>query len=298
MNIDPIESSIGKQTFYLQTLREAYPSLNITSARLHTSEGQFNDILFVNEELIFRFPRYEENIKNFLREIRLLQKLQGYLSLPIPDPIYISPDTNSVGKVFMGYRLLAGQPLFRDIFNTITDQSTVNTFASQLANFLYGLHTLSPTALGLNLPVQNQLSAYKSFYSNVQANLFTFMRPKARKSVSEQFENYFRHSALHHFVPTLIHGDFGGSNILFVENSITGIIDFSFAAFGDPAVDIAAISTFGDSFFDRIHGYYPNIEPLLERAKFYRSTFALYEALHGFRTHDQEAFRSGMEQYV
>ena len=124
------------------------------------------------------------------------------------------------------------------------------------------------------------------------------MRPEARKLVSQQFENYFSNPALHHFVPTLIHGDFGGSNILFVENKIIGIIDFSFVALGDPAVDLAAISTFGDSFLGRMSEYYPNIESLLERAKFYRSTFALYEALHGFRYDDKEAFRSGMEQYV
>jgi aminoglycoside 2''-phosphotransferase len=295
-----MEPSIGKQDFYIQTIKDAYPRLEIASARLHTNEGQFNDILFINEELIFRFPRYKENIKIFVQEIELLQKLQGHSSLPIPDPIYVSTHTDSVGKLFMGYKMLAGKPLLREIFNAITDESTVNDFARQLANFLYKLHTLSPAALELNLPVQNKLSEYKAFYSNIQANLFTFMRPEARKSVSEQFESYFNNSnsALHHFVPTLIHGDFGGSNILFVENKITGIIDFSFAGLGDPAVDIAAISTFGDSFLDRIRGYYPNIEPLLERAKFYRSTFALYEALHGFRNNDGEAFRSGMEQYV
>ena len=298
MNIDPIESSGGKQTLYLQTIKEAYPSLDITSARLHTSEGQFNDILFINEELIFRFPRYEENIENFLREIKLLQKLQGHLSLPIPDPIYVSTDKNSVGDVFMGYRLLPGKPLFREVFNTITDQSMLKTFARQLAHFFVGLHTLFPPSLGLDLPVRNQLSEYKSFYSNIQADLFAFMRPEARKLVSEQFENYFSNPAWHHFAPTLIHGDFGGSNILFVENRITGIIDFSFAALGDPAVDLAAISTFGDPFLGRIGEYYPNIKSLLERAKFYRSTFALYEALHGFRNNDKEAFGSGMEQYV
>jgi hypothetical protein len=40
-----------------------------------------------------------------------------------------------------------------------------------------------------------------------------------------------------------------------------------------------------------------DIELLLERANFYRGSFALYEALHGFRNNDQEAFTSGMEEY-
>jgi aminoglycoside 2''-phosphotransferase len=36
---------------------------------------------------------------------------------------------------------------------------------------------------------------------------------------------------------------------------------------------------------------------MLARARFYRGTFALEEALHGFKNNDREAFESGMEQY-
>ena len=289
---------MDKRALYLQTINEAYPSLEITSTRLHTAEGQFNDILFVNNDLIFRFPRYEENIKSFVQEMELLQKLQGHLSLPIPDPIYVSPETRSAGRVFMGYKLIPGKPLFRGVLATIVDQATLDAFAGQLAKFLHRLHNISPGTLALDLPLQNRLAEYKTFFSDIQTHLFTFMQPEARNSITRQFESYFSNPHLHDFAPTLIHGDFGGSNILFVENRITGIIDFSFAGLGDPATDIAAVSTFGDSFFDRIRGYYPDIEPLLERANFYRSTFALYEALHGFRNNDSEAFRSGMESYM
>jgi aminoglycoside 2''-phosphotransferase len=37
---------------------------------------------------------------------------------------------------------------------------------------------------------------------------------------------------------------------------------------------------------------------LLERAHFYRGSFALQEALHGFLNNDKEAFTSGMEEYI
>jgi aminoglycoside 2''-phosphotransferase len=58
------------------------------------------------------------------------------------------------------------------------------------------------------------------------------------------------------------------------------------------------VSTYGEAFFARICRYYPKIEFLLERAKFQRGTFALQEALHGFRNRDKEAFESGMEEYI
>jgi aminoglycoside 2''-phosphotransferase len=289
---------MGKEAFYLQTIRETYPDLGIHSARLHTGEGQFNDILFVNDDLIFRFPRYQENIADFLREIEVLQELKGHVRLPIPEPIYASSGARSVGKIFMGYKLLPGKPLFRNELNTIADASTLETLARQLAEFLYGLHTFSPAAPGLALPVNDALAESKELYAGVREHLFPSMRLEARNSVTRHFEEYFNHSSLHEYEPAMIHGDFGGSNILFDRDRITGIIDFSFAGLDDPARDIAAVSTYGEAFFARICRYYPGIESLLDRAKFYRGTFALQEALHGFRNNDSEAFESGMKEYL
>ena len=121
--------SMDKESLYLQAIRTAYPGLDIHAARLHIGEGQFNDIIFINDDLIFRFPRYEENIRDFLREIEVLEKLQGHLSLPIPDPVYASSETRSVGSTFMGYKLLPGKPLFRNVLNKIIDESTLEVLA-------------------------------------------------------------------------------------------------------------------------------------------------------------------------
>jgi aminoglycoside 2''-phosphotransferase len=293
-----MEQIMDKEALYLHAIREAYPDLDIDSARLHTNEGQFNEILFINDDLIFRFPRYEESINDFFREIEVLQKLKGNVSLPIPQPTYVSSGTRSVGKAFMGYPLLPGKPLFRDVLNAMADKAILESLASQLAEFLHGLHHLSAEALGLNMPVNDALAESRRCYSDVQEYLFPRMRLEARATVAKHFEDYFKNPMLHEYEPALIHGDFGGSNILFSRDRVTGIIDFSFASLDDPARDIAALSTYGEAFFARICHYYPSIESLLERAKFYRGTFALYEALHGLRNHDKEAFESGMEAYV
>ena len=289
---------MDKEALYMQAIRAAYPGLDIYTARLHTGEGQFNDIIFINDDLIFRFPRYEESIKDFLREIEVLEKLQGHLTLPIPEPIYVNSETRLVGSVFMGYKLLQGEPLFRHVLNTINEESTLAKIAHQLADFLHGLHNLSTTALGLDLPVNDALAESRKFYSDLQEHVFPVMRREARIAVTRHFEDYFNNPSLQEYEPVMIHGDFGGSNILFDRDRISGIIDFSFAGLDDPARDIAAVSTYGETFFARIQRHYPNIDPLLERAKFYRGTFALQEALHGFRNQDREAFERGMEEYV
>ena len=159
---------MDKKSAYLLTIKETYPDLDVLSARLHNSDGQFNDVLVINDNLIFRFPRYEESVRDFLQEIEILQKLQGHVSLPIPNPVYISSGTRTVGEVFMGYKMLSGEPLFRDVLNAITDESILDTLAQQLADFLYELHHISSVTLGLALPIPDQFTESKKFLSNIQ----------------------------------------------------------------------------------------------------------------------------------
>ncbi|WMM34355.1 aminoglycoside phosphotransferase family protein [Shouchella clausii] len=97
-----------------------------------------------------------------------------------------------------------------------------------------------------------------------------------------------------------MHGDFGSSNILWNPESsrITGIIDFGGSCLGDPAYDFAGIlSSYGRHFFDMCISLYPNDSELSDRANFYKSTFALQEALHGIENDDKQAFESGIKGF-
>ena len=80
--------------------------------------------------------------------------------------------------------------------------------------------------------------------------------------------------------------------------AISGIIDFDEMGIGDPAIDIAAISCYGEQFFKRLYSIYPEIDWTLYSVQFYKGTYALQEALHGFENNDQEAFENGIAKYV
>jgi len=54
----------------------------------------------------------------------------------------------------------------------------------------------------------------------------------------------------------------------------------------------------GDSFFSLFNQSYPEIDSMLERARFYKGSFALYEALHGIKDGDKEAFEAGIKAYI
>lgn len=275
---------------FVQSLLAAYPDLLIHDAYLHQGDGQNSNILVVNDTLIFRFPRYAQGIAALRREVAVLRFLQGRVSLPAPHPLYVT-------STFVGYPRLPGAPLWADDLARF-DHASRERVAAQLAAFLRELHALRPLDLGL--PTADGSAVWRAMYGDIQQHLFPRMRPDACAEVSRHFDAYLNDPRLHQFTPTLRHGDFGGANILHdpATRHVTGVVDFGACALGDPAVDLAAVSTYGEAFAALFGAAYGATDEEWERAAFYRGTFALQEALHGFTTGDAAALASGLEPYV
>jgi aminoglycoside 2''-phosphotransferase len=292
-NIDP----------YLKAINQTYPRLKIQASHLHDpDEGQYNNVLTVETPagpLIFRFPRNEIGVTTLEKELRLLGRLQNQTTLPIPNPTYTSRTNHTPGQVFMGYPKLPGQPLQREHFKNAPNKTILNKWASQMVKFLVELHQI-PLDHFDDLPVNETLAEFQELYADISLHLFPHMRPTAQKQTAAHFENYFNNPALHNFPIALRHGDFGTGNILYDPDTLdlTGVIDFSFAGPGDPAIDIAALSTLNETFFGFVQEAYPNIEPLLARSCFYKGTFLLYEALYGLKTGSQEIFQEAIAPYI
>ncbi len=291
---------MDNSTLYLQQIRHIYPELDIKAARL-LGHGQFNDILQINDDLIFRFPRLTQAAEIMVYEVTMLHALNKVIkTLPIPDPIYVSVDKPVVNENFMGYHMLTGQSLSQGVLKGITDEHILNHLASQIGSFLRELHNVPVDALPMTLHNADDRAQWQETYEAFREKLFPYMRLDAREEVTHQFETFLNEPGHFTYTPTIRHGDFGGSNILYdpAFQKISGIIDFSFIAIGDPAFDIASVSTCGDAFLQRICKAYPEAESMLERANFYRSTFALLQALYGLRDGDQESFEDGIADYI
>ncbi|WP_256992512.1 aminoglycoside phosphotransferase family protein [Paenibacillus sp. XY044] len=178
----------------------------------------------------------------------------------------------------------------------------VKGLAKQLVFFLVGLHSISGEKVSrdLNLNVRNPREEMYNLYDKIQYKLFPSIRKDAQKEISQSFETFLKGEALSNLGITLLHGDFGASNILWNPETsmISGIIDFGGSGLGDPAYDFAGIfSSYGEDFFNMCINLYPNGTEIFERVKFYKSTFALQEALHGFENNDRQAFENGIKDY-
>ena len=198
----------------------------------------------------------------------------------------------------MGYPILSGVPLWREDLQQVPSPQILDQWARQLADFLHALHQLETA--GLNLPQRDTLQDWRQLYEDIHTHLFPFMRSEARQGVVEHFEAYLDDPDQFGFDPALRHGDFGFGNLLYDPHSwtLSGVIDFGFAGVGDPALDLAAIACLGPRVFEGICQFYPANPDILRRARFYRGTYALQEALHGLLNHDEAAFQAGMQNYI
>lgn len=278
-------------------LLAVYPDLVVDSARLVEGHGQNNEIVILNERLVFRFPRYLEGIGRLEKTIQILQAIRPGLPVEIPNPVYSSLDERVVGKVFVGYPMLQGEPLWDETFECLPDEASKQRLVDQLADILRALHRFPIQDV---LPDEGEafdpLAEWTDLYRRIRDRLFPAMRSDARDAVARHFESFLSDPSNRSIRPALVHGDFGTSNILFDPTTgvVSGVVDFDAAGVGDPAVDLAAASCYG---LPRFRRRYPEVGTMTDRITFYRGTFALQEALFGAEHGDDEAYRSGMAGY-
>lgn len=288
------------QEAYIDCIRTCYPELKIENVRYHNSaEGQFNVIVWINDAIVFRFPRSVEVAETLITALKIIETIQSHLSLPIPQPAFRNLDKDQCNELFIGYWAMPGKPLWQRTLEDIQDEAVLDHIASQLAHFLQELHSIKVDELDLALPVQDGREEWVQMYEDFRTHLFPHMRLDAQKSVTANFDKFLNDSRQFDYVPAFRHGDFGPGNILYdsASRTISGIIDFDSIGVGDPALDVGAILNLGEEFFYRMCRVYPEMAVLRERVEFYRSTYALQEALYGLKDNVMPAFEAGIAAY-
>jgi aminoglycoside 2''-phosphotransferase len=299
------ENSIARTAALLQRVQALYPHLGTETARL-ISEGAFNELLVVDETYIFRFPRTAEGVQRLNTELVILRALQGYVSLPIPDPRFVSPNMYEAGQAFIGYEMIPGEPLRKDLA-VLTQKREIQHLADQLAAFLRELHAVPLPAVAGDLPVHDQSRrlSLSVVYESIRRDLHPLMHERARATVADQFDAFLSTPPGPDYEPAIKHGDLGPGNILFdaETRAVSGIVDWGSTGLDDPAFDVGYVSLWGgfylgEAFVARFHASYGVTPSLLGRARFFETLLALLVALDGLRTDDQEALAFGMARYT
>jgi aminoglycoside 2''-phosphotransferase len=264
---------------YEKRISEICPALTIKTARL-SKEGLMNDVLIVNDELVFRFAKRGFGFKDLQEEANILRLLAKYITLPIPAPFYESSEA-------MAYRMIPGEALRRDMLMKLPED-TQQAVAEQLAQFFRELHGVPVREVSdFVLPCADALMKYEGWvgvYQRIREKVFPLLQEHQLKWATEHFESHLADKSNFDYELKMVDTDIPPYHIMFDrrEKRITGIIDFGCAGLGDPAIDFGVIiNVYGESFLSRFYKTYPEAESYLKRARFYAGAIELRWVLQG-----------------
>ncbi len=272
----------------LNKVKKAEYGFNVSDYKV-LRESYANLVLLIDKEYVFKFPKDSENSKRLEMEIKLL-KILSDSPVPIPRYIFTNQDCN---EKFGGYTFFRGKPINER-------KSLSNIMLKQLVDFLNFLHKkkysgLKETGINFYTPLSWKIQ-FKDFMNNVRQNIFSVMDKELRKLIENEFEKFLQNTSA--FESSLVHGDLYKDNVLVLGNKVSAIIDWGYASFGDPAIDVAAIAVdFPKEATKIIESLdYKLDDDAHNRIEFYIRTEPLFEILNGYLMNNPSIIRSGLER--
>jgi len=236
----------------LPHLRQYWPNLNESDIKFHY-HGSYN-VFIIFKKTIVRIPdrdlRNHFGINLLENEKRKLDVLNdSWVKSPLFTPNIKFPRVekihNKLPIPFSAYSMIPGvslERLYRDL-----DFKVQKKIAKEIRLFLDFFHSGEFLEIYLqHFPEEkgNSPQIYRNHWEKklefVRNKISRILTPLDRKWLEELFEAFLAQSECFKFNPTVTHGDFDSSNILYnpQTGSISGIIDFEDCKVGDPAVDM------------------------------------------------------------
>jgi aminoglycoside 2''-phosphotransferase len=269
---------------YLPRMQTIRPDLAIKSIRLNT-EGLVNDVLIVNEQIVFRFAKNEAAERALGSELAVLEAVRPAVSLKLPQPAHIEQD-------MIVYPLLPGVAFSRDRMAGLAGAER-QAAANRLGDFLHSLHNLRSTADLPHSSAPVTREAWQVIRQQVEERVYPHLMAHQREWAEGLFNFALTDPEFFEYRPGLIHGDLGPYHILFdpQRRRIDGIIDFGVAGLGDPANDIGLLlQIYGEAFVRQMEAAYPGLAAWMRRARFYAQAIEMQWAALAVETQEPTWF--------
>lgn len=275
----------------IEVLESVFPELPVKSYRIITT-GWDNIVIQVNNETAFKIPRKIENAEHLKREVSILSCIQD---CPVRVP-RLSHLKECGSSLIMGYGYIPGGSL--NTTGKLSDRMILQL--TEVLNYLYGKRNdfCVKNAMGVKDPTSWK-KRYEQYRESVFSTLFEVLDDDTLSTIASEFEAF-----LGEYCNTLsvspIHGDLYRDNVLIdIENlSITGIIDWGTADFGDPAIDLAALAVdFSIEDVNRIVSSYegPVDVNFHKRLEFYWKLEPVYGIIY-FMGHNEKSMNAKIKE--
>lgn len=211
-------------------LREQHPDLSGLGLR-QAAIGWDNELWRLGDRLAVRLPHATERASSLLRkEYRWLPVLAPGLPLPVPTPVRIGEPSARFPKSWTVATWVPGEPADRDPI------SRGSHAADTLAGFLRALHRRAPAEAPVNpdrgVPLE---TLTPGFDQGLRAAAAEGVDPAVRDVWDEAVAAPAWEGA-----PVWLHGDLHPANVVVLDGTLSGVIDFGELCAGDPATDLAA----------------------------------------------------------
>ena len=265
----------------VEVLRERHPELDVRDVR--TIEDGWDSLVLEIDGYIFRFPRRPEVVAWVEREIAFLPELAPTLPVEVPRFEYVGRD----GVAYVGYRKLDGAPATPGL----DEQSGVD-----LGRTLVALHAFPIERAGaLGVPFFDP-AAWREHFERFCTDLRTRVGPLLEPGERLRAESLFAQVAGFDFVPVLVHGDLGPEHVLCRDGRVVGMIDWSDARIGDPALDLAwCMNGTPDAVASAVAQVYGADAATCERSLFYHRLGPWHEVVYGLDTEQERFVVSGLD---
>jgi len=262
----------------LAIVKDKFPKISWQIYEIFNN-GWDNQVLMLDNSIVFRFPRNEYVKTVHQKEKQLLATIKKHVDVVIPHYQFFTDDDSCVG-----YSAIPGKSMTVELYTKKMSPIDQKNVQNQLAKFLTQLHTipinLFETAWYTNeIGTSNEWSIhFKKEFSEKCGHLFT----KEETQIVLDYIQELQEKKASHRVMT--HSDIQEKNI-FIDDDLTHIswiIDFSDARIADSALDFDRLRDFGDDFVYAVYKAYQGKkdDEFLERSKFYRKRLFIYGLIY------------------
>ncbi|WP_028920981.1 phosphotransferase [Pseudonocardia acaciae] len=241
-------------------------------------QGWDSEATVVDGGWIERRPRRPEVAHHLLVETRLMPWLAPSLPLAVPRPFVVSTD-----PLVVRHELVPGEPT----------EHPEPAGGRELGAFLRALHATDVAeALARRLPsAADTVRARAGELARFRELVLPLLPDRALAPARALLAAVDRAPA-----DTVVHGDLGPEHVLFERGRLTGVIDFTDAHVGDPALDLAwCLYGAPPEFAAALAREYEPSPAVRDRALMWHRLGTWFHVVYGLDTEQPAEVRSGLD---